>query len=64
MFSVEIKIYMDLLLLCFGNPLYFAQPSSSENAEPLTAGDIIGIALLVTVVAAVYLHTIPLVVQG
>ena len=55
---------MDFLLLCFGNPLYFAQPSSSENAEPLTADDVIRIALLVTVVAEVYLHTIPLVVQG
>ena len=53
-----------LLLFCFGNPLCFTQSRSSVDAEPLAAGVIIGIALLVTVVAAVYLHTIPLVMQG
>ena len=42
-----------LLLLCFGNPLCFTQPNSSVDAEPLAAGIIIGIALLVTVVVAV-----------
>ena len=62
--SVEMCSLWILLLLCFVNPLYFTQLSSSVNAEPLTAGVIIGIAFLVTVVAAVYLHTIPLVMQG
>ena len=53
-----------VLLLCFGNPLCFAQPSSSVDAEPLAASIILKIALLVIVVAAVYLLTIPLVVRG